>query len=110
MLPGLVGQGFQVSTRFEDEIANHDNRRWSRRWGMNRHEEDGNTASITCRHRRSQDPDKAPKRARHRHRVFLWCLRIARNVEDAEDLTQDAFLLLCRKINTCRGESAFSTW
>ena len=47
---------------------------------------------------------------RYRHRVFLWCLRIARNVEDAEDLTQDAFLLLCRKINTCRGESAFSTW
>jgi len=23
----------------------------------------------------------------YRHRVFLWCLRIARNVEDAEDLT-----------------------
>ena len=31
-------------------------------------------------------------------------------MEDAEDLTQDAFLLLCRKINTYRGESAFSTW
>jgi RNA polymerase sigma-70 factor (ECF subfamily) len=31
-------------------------------------------------------------------------------VEDAEDFTQDAFLLLCRKINTYRGESAFSTW
>jgi RNA polymerase sigma-70 factor, ECF subfamily len=46
----------------------------------------------------------------YRHRVFLWCLRIVRNVEDAEDLTQDAFLLLCRKINTYRGESAFSTW
>ena len=46
----------------------------------------------------------------YRHRVFLRCLRIARNVEDAEDLTQDAFLLLCRKINTYRGESAFSTW
>ena len=46
----------------------------------------------------------------YRHRVFSWCLRIARNVEDAEDLTQDAFLLLCRKINTYRGESAFSTW
>jgi RNA polymerase sigma-70 factor (ECF subfamily) len=43
-------------------------------------------------------------------RVFSWCLRIARNVEDAEDLTQEAFLLLCRKINTYRGESAFSTW
>ena len=46
----------------------------------------------------------------YRHRVYSWCLRIARNVEDAEDLTQDAFLLLCRKINTYRGESAFSTW
>ena len=43
-------------------------------------------------------------------RVYSWCLRIVRNVEDAEDLTQDAFLLLCRKINTYRGESAFSTW
>ncbi|MGA2983064.1 MAG: RNA polymerase sigma factor [Terriglobia bacterium] len=46
----------------------------------------------------------------YRRRVFLWCLRIARNAEDAEDLTQDAFLTLCRKINTYRGESAFSTW
>lgn len=46
----------------------------------------------------------------YRHRVFSWCLRIVRNVEDAEDLTQDAFLLLCRKISTYRGESAFSTW
>jgi RNA polymerase sigma-70 factor, ECF subfamily len=46
----------------------------------------------------------------YRRRVFLWCLHIARNVEDAEDLTQDAFLLLFRKINTYRGESAFSTW
>jgi RNA polymerase sigma-70 factor (ECF subfamily) len=47
---------------------------------------------------------------RYRHRVFSWCLGIVRNVEDAEDLTQDAFLVLCRKINTYRGESAFSTW
>ena len=46
----------------------------------------------------------------HRPRVFSWCLRITRNVEDAEDLTQDTFLLLCRKINTYRGEAAFSTW
>lgn len=46
----------------------------------------------------------------YRRRVYSWCLRIARNVEDAEDLTQDSFLLLCRKINTYRGESAFSTW
>jgi len=47
---------------------------------------------------------------KYRPRVYLWCLRIARNAEDAEDLTQDAFLHLCRKIGTYRGESAFSTW
>jgi len=47
---------------------------------------------------------------KYRRRVYSWCLRLARNVEDAEDLTQDAFLLLCCKINTYRGESAFSTW
>ena len=32
------------------------------------------------------------------------------NTAEAEDLTQDAFLQLFRKISTFRGESAFSTW
>jgi RNA polymerase sigma-70 factor (ECF subfamily) len=32
------------------------------------------------------------------------------NTTDAEDLTQEAFLLLFRKIHTFRGDSAFSTW
>lgn len=46
----------------------------------------------------------------YRRKVFLWCLRIVRNPEDAEDLTQDAFLLLFRKIDSFRGEATFSTW
>ena len=32
------------------------------------------------------------------------------NVAEAEDLTQEAFLQLYRKIGTFRGDSAFSTW
>jgi RNA polymerase sigma-70 factor (ECF subfamily) len=32
------------------------------------------------------------------------------NVAEAEDLTQEAFLQLHRKIGTFRGDSAFSTW
>jgi len=32
------------------------------------------------------------------------------NTAEAEDLTQEAFLLLFRKIHTFRSESAFSTW
>lgn len=46
----------------------------------------------------------------HRRRVYSLCLRMTGNTASAEDLTQEAFLQLFRKINTFRGESAFSTW
>ena len=46
----------------------------------------------------------------HRVRVYAVCLRMVANTAEAEDLTQEAFLLLLRKIHTFRGESAFSTW
>ena len=43
-------------------------------------------------------------------RVYALCLRMLRDPVEAEDLTQEAFLQLFRKLNTFRGESAFSTW
>lgn len=46
----------------------------------------------------------------HKRRVYSLCLRMVHHVEDAEDLTQEAFLQIYRKLNTFRGESAFSTW
>jgi RNA polymerase sigma-70 factor (ECF subfamily) len=46
----------------------------------------------------------------HSRRVYSLCLRMIANTAEAEDLTQEAFLQLFRKIKTFRGESAFSTW
>jgi RNA polymerase sigma-70 factor (ECF subfamily) len=46
----------------------------------------------------------------HSRRVYSVCLRMVGNTAEAEDLTQEVFLLLLRKIHTFRGESAFSTW
>jgi RNA polymerase sigma-70 factor, ECF subfamily len=46
----------------------------------------------------------------HGRRVYALCLRMLGNPSDAEDLMQEAFLQLFRKIGTFRGESAFSTW
>jgi RNA polymerase sigma-70 factor (ECF subfamily) len=46
----------------------------------------------------------------HKRRVYSLCLRMLGNVTEAEDLTQEAFLQLYRKIATFRGDSAFSTW
>jgi RNA polymerase sigma-70 factor, ECF subfamily len=46
----------------------------------------------------------------HSGRVYALCLRMVRNTSQAEELTQEVFLQLFRKIQTFRGESAFSTW
>jgi RNA polymerase sigma-70 factor, ECF subfamily len=47
----------------------------------------------------------------HSKRVYALCLRMMRgNAAEAEELTQELFLQLFRKIGTFRSESAFSTW
>jgi len=46
----------------------------------------------------------------HKRRVYSLCLRMTANSAKAEDLTQETFLQLFRKIGTFRGDSAFSTW
>src|ERR1700678_2253803 len=48
--------------------------------------------------------------ALHKRRVYTLCLRMLGNVSEAEDMTQEAFLHLYRKLGSFRGESAFSTW
>jgi RNA polymerase sigma-70 factor, ECF subfamily len=46
----------------------------------------------------------------HRNKVYSLCLRMTSNTAEAEDLTQDAFLQVFRKMSTFRGDSALSTW
>ena len=46
----------------------------------------------------------------HKGRIYSVCLRMTNNAAEAEDLTQDAFLQVFRKLATFRGDSALSTW
>ena len=46
----------------------------------------------------------------HSRRIYGLCFRMTGNPTLAEDLTQDVFLQVFRKIHTFRAESAFSTW
>jgi len=47
---------------------------------------------------------------RHHKRVYSICFRMVRNAADAEDLTQQVFIQLFRKLHTFRGDSSFTTW
>ena len=70
-------------------------------------------ASETQQIARAQQGDEAAFEAlfnAHKRRVYSLCLRMTGNTAEAEDLTQEAFLQLFRKISTFRGESAFTTW
>jgi RNA polymerase sigma-70 factor, ECF subfamily len=47
---------------------------------------------------------------RHHRKTYSLCLRMTGNPTEAEDLTQEVFIQLFRKIGSFRGDSAFSTW
>ena len=46
----------------------------------------------------------------HVDKVYGLCLRMTGNVSEAEDCTQEAFILAWNKLAKFRGDSAFSTW
>lgn len=48
--------------------------------------------------------------SRYHTRVYSHCLRMTRSRSDAEDLAQEVFVQLFRKIGTFRGEASFATW
>lgn len=46
----------------------------------------------------------------HHRRVYGLCMRMTCNVSEAEDLTQEVFINLFRKLGSFRGEAALGTW
>jgi RNA polymerase sigma-70 factor (ECF subfamily) len=47
---------------------------------------------------------------RYHRRVYTLCLRMTHNEAEAEDLTQEIFLHVYKKIGSFRGESTMMTW
>ena len=47
---------------------------------------------------------------RHFRRVYAISLRMTNNPDEAEDLSQEIFIQLHKKIGSFRGDSAFTTW
>jgi RNA polymerase sigma-70 factor (ECF subfamily) len=47
---------------------------------------------------------------KHKKHVFSLCIRMVRDFSLAEDLTQETFLQVHRKLASFRGDSLFSTW
>jgi RNA polymerase sigma-70 factor (ECF subfamily) len=63
--------------------------------------------------RRAQAGDAGAFRAlyeAHVGRVHALCLRLSGDRREAEELTQDVFVRVWERLETFRGDSAFSTW
>ena len=67
-------------------------------------------ATLVARAREGDELAFATLFHRHKKRAYSLCLRMTGNMAEAEDLTQDAFIQVFRKLGTFRGDSAFSTW
>jgi RNA polymerase sigma-70 factor (ECF subfamily) len=68
------------------------------------------SAELITRAQRGEEQAFEALFHQHKQRVYSLCLRMIGNTAEAEELTQEAFLQVFRKIHTFRGESAFSTW
>ena len=67
-------------------------------------------ADLVARAQRGEETAFAALFEAHKRRLYSLCLRMTHSTADAEDLTQEAFLKVFRKIATFRSESTFSTW
>lgn len=71
---------------------------------------DESELSLVQRAQRGDEQAFATLFQLHRKRVYSVCLLMTKDVAEAEDLTQEAFLQVFRSVGTFRGDAAFSTW
>ena len=67
-------------------------------------------AELVARVQRGESQAYAELVRRYQDRVFNACWRICGHLEDARDLTQEAFLKAFEGLADFRGESGFFTW
>jgi RNA polymerase sigma-70 factor (ECF subfamily) len=76
----------------------------------NQSQRDDSEDTLVQRARRGDEYAFAALYELHKNRVYAVCMQMTKDVADAEDLTQEAFLQVFRSVNSFRGDSAFSTW
>lgn len=65
---------------------------------------------VLCRAQAGDQDAFSELYMQHKKHVFSICIRMVRDFSLAEDLTQDTFLQVHRKLASFRGDSVFSTW
>jgi RNA polymerase sigma-70 factor (ECF subfamily) len=73
-------------------------------------ERDDSEGSLVQRAQRGDGQAFATLYQLHNKRVYSVCLRMTKDVAEAEDLAQEAFIQVFRNLNSFRGNSAFATW
>jgi DNA-directed RNA polymerase specialized sigma24 family protein len=71
---------------------------------------DDSEGTLVQRAQRGDEQAFATLYQLHNKPVYSVCLRMTKDVAEAEDLTQEAFIQAFRNLNSFRGGSAFSTW
>jgi RNA polymerase sigma-70 factor (ECF subfamily) len=71
---------------------------------------DDSEGTLVQRAQRGDEQAFATLYQLHNKLVYSVCLRMTKDVAEAEDRTQEAFIQAFRNLNSFRGGSAFSTW
>jgi RNA polymerase sigma-70 factor (ECF subfamily) len=73
-------------------------------------ERDDSEGTLVQRAQRGDEQAFATLYQLNKKRVYSVCLRMTKDVAEAEDLAQEAFIHVFRNLNSFRGNSAFATW